>query len=89
MKSIVLLMTVITVCVIHTEARPRGAPSSTCSDFLPRHLANQATGPVPYVVNVSSIGASYSGGQTYPSKSHFLYKYNCACLILETSGILY
>ncbi|XP_065887614.1 uncharacterized protein [Dysidea avara] len=66
MKSIVLLMTVITVCVIHTEARPRGAPSSTCSDFLPRHLANQATGPVPYVVNVSSIGASYSGGQTYP-----------------------
>jgi len=69
MKSITLLVVVITMCVIHIEGRPNGAPASTCSDFLPRHLANQATGPVPYVVNVTSIGDSYTGGQSYPSES--------------------
>jgi len=76
MRSIVLVVAVITVCVIYTEARPNGAPGSSCSDFLPQHLPNQATGPVPYIVNVSSIGASYSGGQTYPSKSYLLCMYS-------------
>ena len=76
MKSIVLLVAVITVCVIFTEARPNGAPRSACNDFVPQHLPNQATGPVPYDVNVTSIGDSYIGGQTYPSKSYLLCMYS-------------
>jgi len=69
MKSIVLLVAMITMCVIHIEGHPNGAPASACSNFLPLHFANQATGPVPYVVIVSSIGDSYTGGQSYPSES--------------------
>ena len=56
------------MCVIHTETLPNGAPVSACSNFMPHHLPNQAaTGPVPYIVDVSSIGDSYTSGKTYPS----------------------
>jgi len=69
MKSIILLVGMINISVICIEALPNGAPASACSDFIPQHLPNQvATGPVPYVVNVSNIGDSYTSGQTYPSE---------------------
>ena len=69
MKNIIFLVGIITMCVIHTEAFANGAPAIACSDFIPQHLPNQAaTGPIPYIVDVSSIGDSYTSGQTYPSK---------------------
>jgi len=72
MEKIGLLITAITLYTTYTEARPNGAPRSACMNFIPQHLPNQATGRVPYVVNISSIGAFYSGGEKYPSKSYFL-----------------
>ena len=75
MKSIVLLVAVITVCVIFTEARPNGAPSSSCSDFVPRHLPNQATGPVPYDVNVTYCACIQSS--TSIRKMEFSYFKKC------------
>ena len=51
---------------------PSGAPSDTCyNDFLPAaHLspANMATGDVPFNVNITEIGNSYTPGQMYSSE---------------------
>ena len=45
-----------------------GAPDSACSGFTPGHGPSSASGPVPFLVNISSLDGGYSPEQSYTSK---------------------
>ena len=45
-----------------------GAPPESCSTIAPEHGFNRATGPVPFIVNISSLDDGYTPGETYISK---------------------
>ena len=45
-----------------------GAPSAACFTITPSHGDSTATGPVPFIVNISSLDDGYTGGETYISK---------------------
>ena len=45
-----------------------GAPVSACMTITPDHGPSLATGPVPFLVNISSLDGGYIPGQTYTSK---------------------
>ena len=60
---LILALTVTAVVGLST-----GAPEFACSTITPGHGRNSATGPVPYIVNISSFGGVYIPGQTYTSE---------------------
>ena len=49
---------------------PTGAPDIACSEFSPSlgHGPSSASGPVPFLVNISSLDGGYSPEQSYTSK---------------------
>ena len=49
---------------------PGGAPDFACSAFNPGlgHGSSSASGPVPFLVNISSLDGGYSPQQSYTSK---------------------
>ena len=60
-----------TVSVPAILGLPGGAPSQACTNGLvPAHTspANMATGDVPFNVNITEIGNSYTPGQMYSSE---------------------
>ena len=59
-----LLMTVINAVVGYRD----GAPSAVCFTITPSHGDSNATGPVPFIVNISSLDDGYTGKETYTSK---------------------
>ena len=59
-----LLMTVINAVVGYGA----GAPPSACFTITPDHGDSNATGPVPFIVDISSLDDGYTGGETYTSK---------------------
>ena len=57
------------VAAINTVVGYRtGAPSSACVTITPGHGGSDATGPVPFTVNISSLDDGYTPGETYISK---------------------
>ena len=70
---------------LQSEAFPNGAPSIACRDLIPRHAPNQAAdGPFPYEVDLSELalatyGFVYEAGRSYRSK---LYKQINSYIIL-------
>jgi len=51
-------------------ALPLGAPPTACGNIVPQHTSvdNMASGPVPFEVDISSIGSSYVPNYNYTSK---------------------
>ena len=45
-----------------------GAPDAACSTITPGHGTSQATDPVPFNVDISSLDGGYIPGQTYTSE---------------------
>ena len=45
-----------------------GAPTTACFTVTPDHGNSNATGPVPFIVDISSLDDGYTGGETYTSK---------------------
>jgi len=71
MREIIVAVTMI---IVQIEARPNGAPKGICKsqDFTPQHAPNQASGSIPYVVNVSEItAAGYIPGKKYNSEQFY------------------
>lgn len=64
-----LLMTVINAVVGHGA----GAPISACFSITPSHGDSTATGPVPFIVDISSLDDGYTGGEIYTSKPWLLH----------------
>ena len=75
-----LIGIIIILVIIESEAFPFGAPSSACSNLVPLHIPSQATGSIPYEVDLSAI-ATYVPGQSYNSKLIF------SCTIITYSSI--
>lgn len=74
MKKIAATAVVLILTSFQIEAFPNGAPESACGTLVPRHSPNQASGPIPYRVVISSLeimgssGFGYEAGKTYQSK---------------------
>ena len=75
MKKIIMIAVVVLILYsLQTEARPSGAPSSACSDLVPRHSPNQVgNDSFPYEVDLSELAIpsssfGYVGGRRYRSK---------------------
>ena len=47
---------------------PTGAPTAACTTITPGHGNSTATGPVPYIVNISSLDNGYMPEQNYTSE---------------------
>ena len=62
--QVVLLLVVTTTSVM---GRSSGAPSAACATITPGHGTSTATGPVPFIVNISSLDGGYVPGQSYTS----------------------
>ena len=64
------------VSIWTTLGLPTGAPTDACNiDLMPAghtNPANTATGDVPFNVNITEIGNSYTPGQTYSSEFKIL-----------------
>jgi len=63
--SILLLLAVTVTAVMGYSS---GAPESACDNLIPGHSPSQDTGPVPFIVNISSLNDGYVGGQSYTSE---------------------
>lgn len=80
-------MLILTVSKTAVLGRSNGAPEEACSNGLvPSHIspANSATGEVPFSVDISDIGDSYTPEETYTSKC-CIYKH--IKLLMLLSGI--
>ena len=66
-------------------ALPLGAPPTACGNIVPQHTSvdNMASGPVPFEVDISSIGSSYVPNYNYTSKY-----YGFVCLFIKFYSIL-
>ena len=64
--TIVLLLGVSVSAVVGLSG---GAPTQACTTITPNHSGGStATGPVPYIVNISSLDNGYVPGQSYTSE---------------------
>ena len=63
-------MLLLAASVVAVLGLPGGAPEGACNTFTPGHNnpTNQADGDVPFYVNTSAIGDSYTPDYTYTSK---------------------
>ena len=65
-------MLVLTLSTTAVLGRPEGAPESACASLMPvghTNPANQATGDVPFNVDISDLGGRcYVPGEMYESK---------------------
>lgn len=48
-----------------------GAPPAACVTITPDHGTSRAVGPVPYIVNISSLDDGYTPGETYTSEPQY------------------
>ena len=69
--TIVLLLGVSVTAVV---GRSTGAPTAACTTITPGHGDSTATGPVPYIVNISSLANGYVPEQSYTSEYCTCYK---------------
>ena len=68
MKEVTVIVVALMLYSFQAEARPGGAPASTCSTLMPRHAPNQAgSDPFPYEVDLSTLADGYEGGKSYGS----------------------
>ena len=61
-------MLVLAVAVTAVVGRSSGAPQAACSTITPGHGFMAQTGPVPFIVNISSLDSGYIPEQTYTSE---------------------
>ena len=72
-------MLILTVSKAAVLGFPMGAPSDACTNgLMPQHTspANSASGDVPFSVNISDIGDSYTPEEMYTSKYYMTYKHS-------------
>ena len=73
-KTSMIVVMVLILNSLQSEARPNGAPSRACRNLVPLHAPNLATDdPFPYEVDLSELAIdksslSYEAGRSYRSK---------------------
>ena len=61
-------MLILVAAVTAVMGNRLGAPQAACDTITPGHGTNNAVGPVPYIVNISSLDDGYTPGETYTSE---------------------
>ena len=75
-KTSLIVVMVLMLNSLQSEAQPRGTLSIACGDLVPRNVSNQVgDDPFPYQVDLSELalatsGFGYEAGRNYRSKLH-------------------